>query len=182
VFVPYGPHDQRERPEYFGCTTSLPLSSRHDVLVFQTPPLVQDVEVTGPLTVKLWVSSSAVDTDFAAKLIDVHPASVDYPDGYAMNLADGIIRARYRNGFERAELLEPDKVYAITFALFPTSNLFKAGHRIRVDLSSSNYPTYDPNPNTGDTYNVEGRGQVAENRIYHNADHPSHIVLPIIGT
>jgi len=182
LFVPYGPHDQRERPEYFGCTTSLPLSSRHDVLAFQTPPLVEDIEVTCPLTVKLWVSSSAVDTDFTAKLIDVHPASLDYPDGYALNLADGIIRARYRNGFERAELLEPDKVYPITFSLHPTSNLFKAGHRIRVDLSSSNYPTYDPNPNTGDAYMVGGRSQVAENRVYHDADHPSHIVLPIIGT
>jgi predicted acyl esterase len=182
LFVPYGPHDQRERPEYFGCTTSLPLSSRHDVLAFETPPLVEDIEVTGPLTVKLWVTSSAVDTDFTAKLIDVHPASLDYPDGYAMNLADGIIRARYRNGFERAELLEPDKVYAITFTLFPTSNLFKAGHRIRVDLSSSNYPTYDPNPNTGDASMVGGRGQVAENCIYHDAEHPSHIVLPIIRT
>jgi putative CocE/NonD family hydrolase len=181
VFVPYGPHDQREKPEYFGCTTSLPLSSRHDVLAFQTPPLVEDIEVTGPLTVKLWVSSSAVDTDFTAKLIDVHPASQDYPDGYAMNLADGIIRARYRNGFERAELLEPEKVYAITFTLFPTSNLFKAGHRIRVDLSSSNYPTYDPNPNTGDACVVGGRSLVAENRIYQDAERPSHIVLPIIG-
>ncbi|HEY3057425.1 MAG TPA: CocE/NonD family hydrolase [Chloroflexota bacterium] len=169
VFVPYGPHDQRERPDYFGCTTSLPLSSRHDVLVFETPPLVEKAEVTGPLTVKLWVSSSAVDTDFTAKLVDVYPASLDYPDGYAMNLADGIIRARYRNGFEHAELLEPDQVYAITFSLFPTSNLFKAGHRIRVDLSSSNYPTYDLNPN------------VATNCIYHDADHPSHIVLPIIN-
>jgi putative CocE/NonD family hydrolase len=179
--VPYGPHDQREKPEYFGCTTSLPLSSRHDVLAFQTPPLVEDIEVTGPLTVKLWASSSAVDTDFTAKLIDVYPASRDYPDGYAMNLADGIIRARYRNGFERAELLEPEKVHTITFTLFPTSNLFKAGHRIRVDLSSSNYPTYDPNPNTGRASTVDGRSLVAENCIYHDADRPSHIVLPIIG-
>ena len=95
------------------------------------------------------------------------------PSLHAMNLADGIIRARYRNGFERAKLLEPDKVYAITFTLFPTSNLFKAGHRIRVDLSSSNYPTYDPNPNTGDAYLVGGRSQVAENCIYHDADRPS---------
>src|SRR6185312_5327486 len=156
-----GPQDQRERPEYFGCTSSLPLSARHDVLVFQTPPLKEAIEVTGPLTVKLWVSSSAVDTDFTAKLIDVYPASLDYPDGYAMNLSDGIIRARYRNGFEQAELLEPDAIYALEFTLFPTSNLFQAGHRIRVDLSSSNYPTYDPNPNT------------ATNRIYHDADHPS---------
>ena len=117
---------------------------------------------------KLWVSSSAVDTDFTAKLVDVYPASPDYPDGYALNLADGILRARYRYGFEQAELLEPGEIYPLTFTLFPTSNLFKAGHRIRVDLSSSNYPTYDPNPNA------------ATNRIYHDADHPSHIVLPIV--
>ena len=100
------------RPEggsarYFGCKTDLPLASRHDVIVFQTPPLATDVEVTGPIAVKLWASSSAVDTDFTAKLVDVHPRNIDYPDGYAMGLTNSILRASYRNGFERRELMEP---------------------------------------------------------------------------
>jgi putative CocE/NonD family hydrolase len=181
LFVPYGPRDQRERPDYYGCTTNLPLAARHDVLVFQTPPLAADVEVTGPLTAKLWISSSATDTDFTAKLIDVYPASADYPDGYALNLADGILRARYRTSFLTPELLNPGEVYAITFPLFSTSNLFKAGHRIRVDVSSSNYPTYDPNPNTGDACGRASRRQVADNSIYHDAERPSHIVLPIVA-
>ena len=180
LFVPYGPQDQRESPDYFGCGTHLPLSSRQDILVFQTPPLQEDVEVTGPLTVRLWASSSAVDTDFTAKLIDVYPPSSDYPDGYAMNLADGIIRARYRNGFEKPELLVPNEVYQISIDVFPTSNLFVKGHRIRVDISSSNYPAFDPNPNTGDPYMTGGKCIIAQNTVHLATDRPSHIVLPIV--
>lgn len=179
-YVPFGAYDQREKTEYFGCKTNLPLSSRHDVLVFQTPALIEDTEITGPLMVKLWISSSAVDTDFTAKLIDVYPPNADYPEGYAMNLSDSIIRARYRNGFGKAEMLEPGKVYEISIDMPPTSNFFKKGHRIRVDISSSNYPTYDPNPNTGDPYFMGSKRIVAENTIYHDDKHPSHIVLPII--
>lgn len=180
LFAPFGPQDQRERPGAFGCSGRLPLSARADVLVFQTPPLAQDIEVTGPLVAHVWVSSSAVDTDFTVKLIDVHPPNEDYVDGYAMNLSDGIIRARYRAGFERAVLMTPGEVYRLRIEMYPTSNLFKQGHRIRVDISSSNYPTYDVNPNTGDSPMAGGKCIVAENCVRCEASNPSHIVLPIV--
>ena len=145
-----GAFDQRERPDFFGCEPPyLPLGSRHDVLVFQTEPLEEDLEVTGPIEVKLWVSSSAPDTDFTAKLIDLYPPNDDYPEGYAMNLTDSIMRARFRSSWERPELLESGEVAQLTIVPYPTSNLFKAGHRIRLDISSSNFPRFDPNPNTG---------------------------------
>jgi len=179
-YVPYGPQNQVESSECGNCTTTLPLSARQDVLVFQTPPLENDVEVTGPLTAKLWISSSAVDTDFTAKLIDVAPPSLDYPGGYAMNLADGIIRTHYRNGYTKPEMMKPGEVYQVEITLFATSNLFLKGHRIRVDISSSDYPAYDPNPNTGDLYMVGHSGVVAKNVVYHDKDRPSYIVLPII--
>jgi len=179
-FVPYGPQDQRESAECLVCKTTLPLAARQDVLVFQTPPLEQDVEVTGPLTIKLWISSSAVDTDFTAKLIDVYPPSEDYPEGYAMNLADGILRTHYRDGFDKPEMMKVGDVYALTIPMFATSNLFKKGHRIRVDISSSDYPAYDPNPNTGDPYMIGNHSVTAKNVVYHDKDRPSHIILPII--
>lgn len=179
-YVPYGPQDQRESSECGTCKTTLALSTRQDVQVFQTPPLEQDTEVTGPLSVKLWISSSAVDTDFTAKLIDVYPPNQDYPDGYAMNLADGIQRTHYRNGYTKPEMMKPGDVYPLTIEMFATSNLFKKGHRIRVDISSSDYPAYDPNPNTGEPYMTGHTGIVAKNQTYHDKNHPSHIVLPII--
>ncbi|MBI4233386.1 MAG: CocE/NonD family hydrolase [Chloroflexi bacterium] len=179
--TPNGGWDQRERPGLFGCKPPyLPLAARPDVLVFQTPPLQRDVEVTGPTAVKLWVSSSAPDTDFTAKLIDVYPPNQDYPEGYALNLADSIVRARYRNDREKGELLNPGEVYPLTITLYPTSNLFKKGHRIRLDISSSNFPRFDINPNTGEPIGQHRRSQVAENTVHHDAEHPSHIVLPII--
>lgn len=182
VFGPYayGPRNQTESTDCYFCKTTLPLAARQDVLVFQTPPLERDIEVTGPLTVKLWISSSAVDTDFTATLIDVYPSSEDYPQGYAMNLADGILRAHYRNGFTKQELMKPGEVYALTFPLFATSNLFVKGHRIRVDVSSSDYPAYDPNPNTGDPFMTGHHSVVAKNAVYHDKDRPSHLILPII--
>jgi putative CocE/NonD family hydrolase len=178
-FVPWGPYDQRQSPRYFGCKGNLPLSSRSDVLVYMTPPLPEDTEVTGPLVVNLWASSSTVDTDFTAKLIDLYPANEDYPEGYAMNLSDSMIRARYRNGFDKSELMKPGEIYEFTIDMPPTSNLFAKGHRIVVHISSSNYPTYDPNPNNGDPYFV-GEAIVARNTIFHDRSHPSHIVLPLI--
>ena len=150
LFVPIGAHDQRESPEIFGCKTSLPLSSRPDVLVFQTPPLEEEVEVTGNPVASLWASSSAVDTDFTAMLIDAHPPNEDYPDGYAMNLVNYIIRGHYRNGFEKVELMKPGEIYQFKMELPATSNLFAKGHRIRVDISSSRFPEFDADPNTGD--------------------------------
>ena len=175
-----GAFDQRGNSRFFGCKDTLPLNARSDVLTFQTPPLENDVEVTGPITVKLHASSSACDTDFTAKLIDVCPLSDDYPDGLAINLTDSIIRARYRNGWEAPELLEPGKVYEFAFELYPTSNIFKKGHRIRLDISSSNWPRFDANPNTGGDLGVERRLEIAEQTIHHEPEHPSHVVLPII--
>ena len=174
-----GGFDQRGRPDFFGCEDTLPLSHRSDVLAFQTPPLDEDMEVTGPIEMRLWASSSAVDTDFTAKLIDVHPPSADYPDGLAVNLTDSIIRARYRNGWERPEMLTPGEPCELVFQLYPTSNVFRKGHRVRVDVSSSNWPRFDVNPNTGGTLGRKGRYEIAHQTIYHDADHPSHIVLPV---
>lgn len=175
-----GGFDQRGGPRFFGCRDRLPLNARRDVLTFQTEPLEKDVEVTGPITVKLYASSSATDTDFTAKLIDVYPPSEDFPEGRAINLTDSIIRARYRNGWERPELLEPGKIYEFGFELYPTSNIFRSGHQIRVDISSSNFPRFDVNPNTGGPLGRDRRMQIAEQSIYHDAERPSHIVLPLI--
>ena len=145
-----------------------------------TPPLEEDVQVVGPLTVKLWISSSAVDTDFTVKLIDVYPPNEDYPQGYAMYLIDSIRRARYRESFEKQVLMKPGEIYPLTIDLWATANVFKAGHRIRLDVSSSNFPTYDVNPNTGEKIGYHTRTVVAQNTIYHDSQHPSHIILPIL--
>lgn len=176
-----GAAHQKESPDVLGAEPPyLPLAARPDVLVFQTPPLVADVEVTGLITVKLWISSSAVDTDFTAKLLDIYPSNVDYPGGYHLNLCDSIIRTRYRNSWEQAEPMEPGQVYQVEIILPPISNLFKAGHRIRVDISSSNFPRFDVNPNTGEPVGRHTHTIVAQNTVHLNRKHPSHIVLPII--
>src|SRR5207247_11269555 len=120
------------------------------------------------------------DTDFTAKLIDVYPASKDYPAGYDLNLTDGIIRARYRKSLEKATMLTPGEVADVAIELYPTANVFKKGHRIRVDVSSSNFPRFDLNPNTGEPLNRNRRWAVATNSIYHDPQHPSHIELPVI--
>jgi putative CocE/NonD family hydrolase len=175
-----GGWDQRGGPHVWNWTQPLPLSARNDILVFRTEPLTEDVEVTGPLEVKLWISSSAVDTDFMAKLIDVYPPSTDWPGGFELNLADGIVRARFRDSLKEERLMEPGKVYPVTVKLYPTSNVFKKGHRIRVDISSSNFPRFDVNPNTGEPLNDHRRTVPAVNTIWHDAEHPSHIVLPVV--
>jgi putative CocE/NonD family hydrolase len=176
-----GAFDQREAARFFGSRPPYrPLAERPDVLVFQTPPLEAPVELTGPLRVELWISSSAPDTDFTAKLIDVYPASADYPDGFAMNLTDGILRVRYRDSWEHPALMTPGRVYRIRIDAFPTSNLFARGHRIRLDISSSNFPHFDANPNTGEPEGRATRTAMARNRIYLEADRPSHAILPVI--
>jgi len=176
-----GPAHQGETPDIFGAHEPYGLlADRDDVLVFQTEPLVEAVEVTGPVVVHLWVGSSAPDTDFTAKLIDVYPASESYPDGYQMNLSDSVIRCRYREGWEREVLMEPGEAYAVTIALPPTSNLFAGGHRIRLDVSSSNFPRLDVNPNTGEPVGRHTRTQVAHQTVYADARRPSHVVLPIV--
>ncbi len=159
-----GPFDQRTA------------ESRDDVLVYSSPVLEQDFEVTGPISVHLWASSSAPDTDFVARLIDVQP------DGYAQNLTDGIIRARYRNFSkdEQPTLIEPAKAYEYEIDLWATSNVFKAGHAIRLDITSSNFPRWDRNPNTGHEFGADEELAVAHQSILHDSEHPSYIVLPIV--
>lgn len=176
-----GAFDQRESPRIFGAQPPFKaLSERDDVLVFQTDPLEDDVEITGPIKATLWVSSNCFDTDFTVKLIDVHPANPDYPDGYAMNITHGILRARYRDSWERPTLMNPGEVYEIEISAFPTSNLFKRGHRIRLDISSSNFPHFDINPNTGDPDASSPLCRVATNTVYLDHARPSHVVLPVI--
>jgi putative CocE/NonD family hydrolase len=175
-----GAYDQRGGDHIWNGTTPIPLSARRDVLVFQTEPLVADLEVTGEIEVKLWASSSAVDPDFTAKLIDVYPASADYPAGFDLLLEDGIIRARFRESLQYEKPMMPGEVYEFTIKLYPTSNVFKAGHRIRVDISSSNFPRFDVNPNTGEPLNRHRRMVTATNTVYHDAGRPSHITLPVL--
>jgi putative CocE/NonD family hydrolase len=173
-----GGFDQRESEEFFGSKAPyLPLASRPDVLVFQTEPLAESLEVTGPVMVHLWISSTAVDTDFTAKLVDVYPPCRDYPEGYALNLTDGILRAKYRYSWSEPQLMDPGQVYPITIELYPTSNLFAQGHRIRLDISSSNFPRLDVNGNTGENPALSSIRIVADNTVYHDRGRPSHLVL-----
>ncbi|MBK7927113.1 MAG: CocE/NonD family hydrolase [Bryobacterales bacterium] len=180
VLMLRGAQDQRCSPQHWLCKDSLPLSARPDVLVFQTPPLERDIEVTGRLIVKLWASSDGPDTDFTAKLIDVYPPSRDYPAGVDLNIGDSIVRARYRESLTSAKMLKPGEPQEFTIEMYPTSLVFRRGHRIRVDISSSNFPRFDVNPNTGEPLNQQRRLRIAENTIYHDAQHPSRILLPVV--
>ena len=173
-----GGFDQRESEEFFGSKAPyLSLASRPDVLVFQTEPLAESLEVTGPVVVHLWISSTAVDTDFTAKLIDAYPPCRDYPEGYALNLTDGVLRAKFRTSWSDPRLMEPGQVYPLTIELYPTSNLFAQGHRIRLDISSSNFPRLDVNGNTGENPALSPIRIVADNTVYHDRGRPSHVVL-----
>ena len=177
-----GGFDQRESEDFFGCKAPfLPLASRPDVLVFQTEPLADDLEVTGPVAVNLWIASTAVDTDFTVKLLDVYPPSRDYPEGYALNLTDGVLRTKFRNSWSEPELMLPGQVYPISIELYPTSNLFARGHRIRLDISSSNFPRLDVNGNTGENPAVSAIKVVADNTVYYDEERPSHVML-MVGT
>jgi putative CocE/NonD family hydrolase len=160
--LPPGAFDQR------------PVEARSDVLMYVTPPLETDVEVTGPITLTLWAATSAPDTDFTGKLVDI------YPDGYSRNLTDGIIRARYKDGTDKARPITPGEPTEYTINLWPTSNLFKAGHRIGLEVSSSNFPRFDRNLNTGHELGEDAEMQPAVQTIFHDAEHPSRLTLPIV--
>jgi putative CocE/NonD family hydrolase len=176
-----GAFDQRETPSIYGAQhPGRVLAARADVQVFETEPLADDVIVAGPVRARLWVSTSALDTDFTVKLLDVHPPSPDWPDGYAMNLTDGIRRLRFREGYDRALAAEPGRVYAIDVELFPTANRFVAGHRIRIDVSSSNFPHFDVNPNTGAPAGVPSKPVVADNCLHLGPSGPSHVTLQVL--
>ncbi len=160
--TPAGPKDQR------------PVESRHDVLVYTSEFLPRDLEATGPVSVALHASSDAVDTDFVAKLVDV------YPDGRAINVAEGIVRARYRESLSRPQPLTPGQVYEFSIDLVGTANVFLKGHRIRVDITSSHFPQFDRNPNTGEPFGMSARVKVAQQTVHHTRARPSHILLPVI--
>lgn len=162
VWATIGPYDQSK------------VEAREDVLVYTSRVLNEPVEVTGPVILNLYASSSAPDTDFTAKLVDV------YPDGKAYNLCEGIIRARFRNSKVNLELIEPGKIYPYRIDLWVTSNLFKPGHRIRLEVSSSNFPRFDRNPNTEEPFGTGTNLVKAKQRIFHDPSHPSHLLLPVI--
>jgi putative CocE/NonD family hydrolase len=159
---PWGPMDQRS------------VEQRKDVPTYSTPPLARDLEVIGPVTVELYVSTTARDTDFTAKLVDV------FPDGTARNLTDGILRLRYRTSLDRAALATPGQVYRITVDAGVTGNVFEKGHRIRLEISSSNFPRFDRNPNTGTAIATETHPIKATESIYHDKQHPSRLVLMVM--
>jgi len=179
--IPAGAFDQRCGPRFPSSRGTLPLSARRDVLCFMTEPLEEALEIAGPIRVRLWVSTDAPDTDFTAKLLDVYPPSPNYPNGCALNISDSIFRLRFRRSFEEELLATPGEVYELDFEMYPSANLFAEGHRIRVDISSSNYPRFEVNPNTGGTLGADRRMRVAENRLHHSKSRPSHIVLPVVG-
>jgi uncharacterized protein len=160
--LPPGPRDQR------------PAEARDDVLVYTTDAFPRDTEVTGPITLDVFVKSSAVDTDLTGKLVDV------WPDGFAQNLTEGILRASYRNSQSKPELLNPGQIYQLTISLWSTSNVFLKGHRLRLEVSSSNFPRFDRNLNTGRSGEFETHWTSATNTILHDADHPSALVLPVV--
>ena len=175
-----GAQEQRCLSVQWPCKSPLPLSARPDILVYQTAPLAQDMEVTGRLIVKLWASSDGPDTDFTAKLIDVYPPSHDYPAGIDLNVGDSIVRARYRDSLENPKPLTPGQPVELTIEMYPTSLVFRRGHRIRLDISSSNFPRFDVNPNTGEAPSQDRGRRVALNSIYHDPAHASRILLPVI--
>ena len=150
------------------------IERRDDVLVYMTEPLKEEIEVTGPIRVDLYASSSAPDTDFMAKLVDI------WPSGFVQRLCDGMVRARFREGMDRPSLIEPEKIYKFSIDCWNTCQVFKAGHRIGLEISSSAFPKFDRNLNTGAPLGITTEMAIAEQRIYHDEEHQSAVVLPVI--
>lgn len=161
--LPPGPRDQR------------PVEARDDVLIYSTSAFAQDTEITGRISLELFAKSTAVDTDFTAKLVDVAP------DGFAQNLTEGIVRARYRDSQEKPSLMNPGQIYKFTIDLWSTSNVFLKGHVLRLEVSSSNFPRFDRNLNTGEAPGAAEHYAPATNTIYHDPEHPSALVLPVVA-
>ena len=159
-----------------------PLADRLDVLVFETEPLDQPIEVTGPVNVSLFVSCDAPDTDLFAMLLDIYPHTATWPTGYRMNVCDGIMRLRYREGMDKPKLLTPGDIVEVSFPLYPTSNVFDVGHRIQLMLSGASFPRFDVNPNTGEAIGKNTGKRKATITIHHSVDHPSTMVLPVVPT
>jgi putative CocE/NonD family hydrolase len=147
---------------------------RGDVLCYTSAPLDADLEVTGPIKAVLYAATDGPDTDWTVKLVDISPT------GYAMNLCDGMIRARYRESLTDPTLLEPDSVYEYEIDLGVTGNVFRKGHRIRLEVSSSNFPRFDRNLNTGHAFGTDAQMRTAHQTVYHSREYPSHILLPVI--
>ncbi|MCC5957763.1 MAG: CocE/NonD family hydrolase [Rhodobacteraceae bacterium] len=176
-----GAFDQKETAEFFGAAShGLPLASRPDVLIFETPPLVQPLTVAGDVVVRLFVSSDRPTTDFTAKLVDVYPPTADYPQGYAMNLSDGILRTCYRDGFSRPRALAGQNVAEVTVRLYPTANRFEIGHRLRLEISSSNFPRFDVNPNHEVGNDMSAVKFRALNTVYAGSVYPSCVQVSVL--
>ncbi len=181
VITIQGGADQRTREDLFGCEPPYGrLSERGDTLSFTSAPLERDTEVTGPVNVTVHVSSDAPDSDLFVMLLDVYPPSEDWPDGYHLNICDGLMRLRYRDSMARPQLLEPGEVYEVTFQLYPTSNVFAEGHQLQVLVGASSFPRFDVNPNTGEPIGQHTSTQVARNTIHHSSRYPSRITLPVV--
>lgn len=178
--IPAGGFDQRNDPRFPFTKGTIPLSARPDVVSFVSEPLTEELIVAGPLEAVLYVETDALDTDFTVKLIDAYPPCPNAPEGYALNLADSIGRLRFRNGYETEESVTPGEVCELRFELYPTANRFAVGHRIRVDVSSSNFPRFDANPNTGGPLGRERRWRVAENAVYHGKSRASRLVMWVV--
>jgi putative CocE/NonD family hydrolase len=157
-----GPKDQR------------PIEARHDVLVYTSEILEAPLSIAGPVKMKLFAETDGPDTDWMVKLVDV------YPNGFAMNIAEGILRARFRNGLDKMELLQPNQSYEFEIDMAGTANVFQKGHRIRIDITSSNFPQFDRNPNTGENLGASDRVRTATQTVHHGGTRASHILLPVV--
>jgi len=176
-----GAFDQRETPRFFGARgDGSAICQRNDVLCFETEPLEADLAVAGPVTIQLWVETDGLDTDFTAKVVDVYPPSDDFPEGYAMNITDGIIRCRYRDSWNDPKPTVPGECFKVQIEPFATCNLFKRGHSLRLEIAGSNFPRFDVNPNSGEPEGCANKKRTARNTVHMGAKRPSRIQLTVV--
>ena len=175
-----GAYDQKGGPHVYNSPEPIPLSNRNDVVCFRSAPLAEDMEVTGTPVAKLFVETDGPDADFTAKLVDVYPPSPDFPGGFDLQIGEAIVRGRFAADRSEETPLVPGQVVELTVGLYPTCNVFKKGHRLRLDIASSCYPRFDLNPNTGEKLNDNRRTRVATNAVHHCAGRPSSLTLPVV--